>query len=76
MDKQRLKEKILEHLVGYFGKDEVYDIFGLDLNEMMKNAHFNYIKDSKTDWEKVDCVQSLDFMSIVVFALLEELKEE
>lgn len=76
MNKEKLKEKILQELTGYFGKDEVYEIFGLDLNDMMKNAHLNYIKDSKTDWEKVNCVQSLDFMSIVVFALLEELKED
>ena len=54
--------------------DDLEEIFGDDLKTMLENVRKNYIDDDKTEWDKVDCIQSLDFMLAIVNGVLEMLK--
>jgi len=75
IDMKEFEQEIIKELVSTYGND-LYDIFGKDLNEMLNTAYQNYAKDFKTKWEDVECVQSTDFMSVVVKTLLRIRKEE
>lgn len=67
------KNDLLVYLESYFG-DDLYAIFGDTFEDILQNAIDNYLLDETISTDTINCVQSLDLLSLVARFVLKENK--